>query len=474
MENRVVGYNIDIASTLLPRRYVSPTLVARGGMAEVYRATDSVLGRPVAVKLLSERHSRESEVRTRFEREALTAAQLSGAKHVISVFDVGEHGGRPLIVMEYLDGGTVNDRLVRGRISPAQALEWLDQIAQALDKAHARGIVHRDVKPANLLLDQDGSIHVADFGIASATGLDTLTLPGTVLGTAGYLSPEQARGEPATPASDRYALGVVAFELLTGRRPFAADTPMTEAFAHLNAPVPSAQQVEPELPSGVDRVFARALAKNPDDRPASCGELVSALREALRAESPPTLIESGVPTRRMYAPPRRRPTLLAYVLGLGAIVLAGFVLATVLADGPTDLGARQATTPDRKAVSTPVETAERPSVDGAALNDAGFAHMQAGNYESALPLLRDAVSALQGSGSLTEAFASYNLAFTRFALGRCDGVLGLLDRSERIQGHREEIDDLRGAWDESCAEPAADGRGNGKGNGKGRGKGNDE
>jgi serine/threonine-protein kinase len=368
-----VGYNISIASTLLPRRYASPTLVARGGMAEVYRATDSVLGRPVAVKLLSERHSRDPEVRARFEREAVTAARLFGQRHVISVFDVGAHGGRPLIVMEYLDGGTVHDRLVRGRISREQALDWLEQIAQALDKAHARGIVHRDVKPANLLLDRDGSIHVADFGIASAAGLDTLTLPGTVLGTAGYLAPEQARGEPATPASDRYALGVVAFEFLTGRRPFAADTPMTEAFAHLNAPVPIATEVEPELPSGVDRVFARALAKDPDDRPASCAELVSALREALRAESPPTLIDSGVPTVRMYAPPRRRPASLAYVLGAGAIVLAAFVLAIVLADGPNELGAKA----ERRTstVSTTVETEQPRPVDGAALNDSGFALM---------------------------------------------------------------------------------------------------
>jgi len=208
-------------------------------MGEVYRATDSVLQRPVAVKLLSERYASDPDVRARFEREALTAARLSGARNVITVFDVGEHDDRPYIVMEYVEGGSVHDRLRRGPVRREQALEWLEQTARALDQAHANGVVHRDVKPANLLLDADDNVHVTDFGIASAAGLDTLTLPGTVLGTAGYLSPEQAQGEAATPASDRYALGAVAFELLTGRRPFESETAATEAFAHVNAPVPS-------------------------------------------------------------------------------------------------------------------------------------------------------------------------------------------------------------------------------------------
>ena len=176
-------------------------------MGEVYRATDSVLERKVAVKLLSERHARDEDAHARFRREALSAARLSGAPHVITVFDVGEHGTQPYIVMEYLEGGSVFDRLREGRVPPTLALEWLDQAGQALDRAHAEGIVHRDVKPANLLLDRDGTIVVSDFGIASTSGFDTLTLPGTVLGTAGYLSPEQARGESATAASDRYGLG---------------------------------------------------------------------------------------------------------------------------------------------------------------------------------------------------------------------------------------------------------------------------
>ena len=213
-------------------------MIARGGMGEVYRATDSVLGRTVAVKLLSERHSREPEARARFRREALAAARVSGARNVVTLFDVAEHDGRPLIVMEYVDGGSVHEAVRRGPVARELALEWLEQTAGALDRAHAEGVVHRDVKPANLLLDRDGNAHVSDFGIASTTGVDTVTLPGTVLGTVGYLSPEQARGEPATPASDRYALGVVAFELLTGRRPFASETATTEVLAHLHAPVP--------------------------------------------------------------------------------------------------------------------------------------------------------------------------------------------------------------------------------------------
>ena len=267
-----------IAEDILPSRYTALKLVARGGMGEVYRATDTVLERPVAVKVLSDRYARDSEARTRFKREARAAARLSGELHVITVFDVGEHEERPFIVMEYLEGGSLHDKLSAGRIEPHEALDWLGQAAGALDTAHRRGIVHRDVKPANLLLDRGGSLQVLDFGIASAAGSDALTLPGTVLGTAGYLSPEQARGEPATSASDRYALGVVAFELLTGRRPFAADTTLTEAFAHASAPIPRASAIAPTLNGDVDAVLARALAKDPSRPPQ--------LRRARRGTSP--------------------------------------------------------------------------------------------------------------------------------------------------------------------------------------------
>ena len=279
-------------------------------MGEVYRATDSALQRKVAVKLLSERHARDEDAHARFRREALSAARLSGAPHVITVFDVGEHGTQPYIVMEYLEGGSVSDRLREGGSRPARRSSGSTRQDRRSTGPTPQGIVHRDVKPANLLLDRDGSLVVSDFGIASTAGFDTLTLPGTVLGTAGYLSPEQARGESATAASDRYGLGVVAFELLTDRRPFEGDTAATEAFAHVTAPVPSAERIQPELPDGVDEVLTRALAKSPDDRPATCAELVADLRETFRtAESAPTRV---LPAFRfapeaMPAPPRPRP-----------------------------------------------------------------------------------------------------------------------------------------------------------------------
>ncbi|HSF62653.1 MAG TPA: protein kinase [Gaiellaceae bacterium] len=479
-----------MATDVLPKRYSRPTLVARGGMGEVYRATDSVLERTVAVKLLSDRFAREPESRARFQREALAAARLSGRSDVVTVFDVGEHRGRPLIVMEYLDGGSIFDRLERGEVTREQALEWLTQTAAALDHAHAHGIVHRDVKPANLLLDREGSVRVSDFGIASATGFDTLTLPGMVLGTAGYLSPEQARGEPATPASDRYGFGVVAFELLTGRRPFAGETPATQAFAHLHAEVPSATALDSSLPEAVDAVFARALAKDPAARPATCRELVDGLRAAFafvdgRPEPSdgaltPTLPlhTTDEPTRR--EPPKRSPRRArlpsngATIVLVGVVVLVAGIATATLLDATRDTGtqARRPAANSQTTTSSPGSTAEAPaSPSGAELNDTGFARMQAGDYAAALPPLRDAVLALRGSGSLTEAYASYNLAFTRFALGRCDGVVGLLDRSERIQGDRREIDRLRSEWDARCANADDDARGNGKGNGRGKKKG---
>ncbi len=440
-------------------------------MGEVYRATDTTLGRTVAIKLLAERHSRDPDVRARFTREALAAARLSGEPYVITVFDVGEHDGRPFIVMEYLDGGTVHDELRKGRVDAPQALDWLDQAAAALDAAHRQGVVHRDVKPANLLLDKDGVVRVSDFGIASATGMDTLTLPGTVLGTAGYLSPEQARGELATPASDRYALGVVAFELLTGRRPFAADTPVTEAFGHLNAEVPSAERIAPDLPPGTDAVFSSALAKDPPTRPASAKELVHELRSAFDDAVPPTVVLAEPPQIRIHGHSRWSRRNLAYAgaaLGLALAGLAGAALLGVAGGGGGGGAAERTVTHVRTVVTTTggVSTTPASTGEGAELNREGFARMQVGDYQGALPLLTRAVHDLNGSRTLDEAYADYNLAYTRFALGRCDGVLALLARSQAIQGKRGAIDDLRRRAESACVGGKP---GHGKGKAKGHG-----
>jgi hypothetical protein len=438
-------------------------------MGEVYRATDSILERKVAVKLLSERHSREEEVRARFRREALAAARLSGTPHVITVFDVGEHRKQPFIVMEYLDGGSVHERLRDDeRIPPGQALEWLAQAGLALDRAHAEGVVHRDVKPANLLLDRDGNVVVTDFGIASTTGVDTLTLPGTVLGTAGYLSPEQARGEPATAASDRYALGVVACELLTGRRPYEADTAATEAFAHVNAPVPSAEKIYPELPDGVDEVLEHALAKEPNERPPTAAAFVSELRDAFRGAAAPTRVAALAPVTATAPAPTRpaprtpvpsRPGNRGLVLGAAGFLLAGLVLAALLGaildpDGPKQAAERP------QATVTEMRTETTVRVDAAAAADAGFAFMQDGDYDRARPLLEKAVRVMRGRGTLREAYATYNLAYTRFALGDCRGVLSLLDRSEAVQGRHWEIDELRSQAYDRCV-AGGDGGGGG-------------
>ncbi|HJU49109.1 MAG TPA: serine/threonine-protein kinase, partial [Gaiellaceae bacterium] len=176
----------------LPPRYVSLEMIASGGMADVYRGRDAVLEREVAIKVLGERHADDDELRARFSREAQTAASLSGEPGVITIFDVGEAAGRPFMVMELLPGGSLADRLQAGPIPVAQALGWLEQAGRALDLAHARGIVHRDVKPGNLMLSADGNVSVTDFGIARAAGASPLTATGTIMGTSGYMSPEQA------------------------------------------------------------------------------------------------------------------------------------------------------------------------------------------------------------------------------------------------------------------------------------------
>ena len=319
-----------VETELLPPRYRLPRRIGRGAMGDIYVATDEVLGREVAVKVLADRYAADDAIRQRFKREALAAARLSGEPGAVTIFDVGEWRERPFIVMEHLGGGSLEDRLRRdGAQPPDRALAWLEQAAAALDAAHRHGIVHRDVKPANLLLDDRGQLRVADFGIASAAGFDSMTLTGTVLGTAGYLSPEQAAGERAGPASDRYALAVVAFELLSGHRPFESESATAEAAAHVNAPVPSIAELCEGLPWDVDRVFQRALAKGPRARYGSAREFVAELRSALSHTPAPTAVLAPA------AHSRRRGSV-RYLLPVALLLAAaaiGAIVAALVAGG---------------------------------------------------------------------------------------------------------------------------------------------
>src|SRR3954452_22987553 len=259
-------------SVRLPERYRVTRRIASGGMATVYACEDQVLGRLGAVKVLAPAFAADEDALGGFQREARPAPRVSDHPHVVTIYDIGEHEGVAFIVMEYFPGGTVADRLRADEPIPAPtALAWLDETASALDHAHQAGIVHRDVKPANLLLDGNGRLAVGDFGIARMATDSGMTATGTVLGTAAYLSPEQAVGEPATAASDRYALAVVAFELLTGQRPFAGEHMAAQARAHVEAQPPQASALDPSLPPAVDRVLWRGLDKDPDRRwPTAC------------------------------------------------------------------------------------------------------------------------------------------------------------------------------------------------------------
>jgi eukaryotic-like serine/threonine-protein kinase len=447
---------------ILPPRYRDARPIGAGGMGEIFCATDRELDREVALKVLAERYAQDAPIRARFEREAMAAARLSGTPNIVTIFDVTEHNGRPIIVMEYLSGGSLQEQIAGTPCPPAEALGWLEEAAGALDAAHAAGIVHRDVKPANLLLDGRGHVHVADFGVASAVGMGSLTQTGTILGTAGYLSPEQARGERAGAASDRYALGVVAWELLTGRRPFAAASTTAEALAHVNAAVPSAHAANHALPPELDRVFARALAKSPTARYPTAAEFVGDLRRALDEAAGDTWIEPRRPvTAVTTATPRKSgtdarrwwlPALLVLLLGAGAAVaLLAFGGSSPTTTPTTVRTVTTETTVEQTVTTVPATTAPATSsASGAALNNVGYAKMLAGDYAGALPLLQQAVQKLEGTGSLDEAYAKYNLAYTLLALGQCANVTSLLDQAQAIEGHQKPIDHLRKRADHQC------------------------
>jgi serine/threonine-protein kinase len=309
------------------------------------------------------------------------------------------------------------------------------------------------------LLDRNANVHVADFGIASAAGMDSLTMTGTVLGTAGYLSPEQAQGERATPASDRYSLAVVAFELLSGQRPFDSNSITAEATAHVNAPVPSIASVNRGLPDELEPVFQQAMAKDPAQRFDSAAEFVAAIRAALadaagttRTLRPVAVTAPTSPGPRVPQRPARpsRWAALGGLLALGAI--GGAIAAIVLTNGnskPTAKASAARTVTTVVTQGTTVQTTvpaappapSQASLSGPALNDAGFLKEKAGDYSGALPLLQQAVTKLNGAGFPYEGWANYNLGYTLLQLGRCNEATPYLEAAKQLEPKRHEPQD---------------------------------
>jgi eukaryotic-like serine/threonine-protein kinase len=328
---------------VLSGRYRLESKLGSGGMSTVYLAVDEVLDRQVAIKLLHREISEEADQLERFRREARAAARLSHP-NLVGVIDAGEDDGRPYIVFEYIPGRTLKRRIQEeGRLPIDEAVAYAIEIGRGLTAAHARKLVHRDVKPQNVLIDPDGRAKVTDFGIARSLESKGLTATGRVLGTTDYVSPEQAMGEDVDERSDVYSLGVVLYEMLTGDVPFQAETQVGVAMKHVNEPMPDVQTRRPEVSATVASVVDRATTKDPRDRYGTVAEMVRDLEQTLEVEAArrggtsgeATSVLNSVPAERRRLGGRRR------ISGRGialAIVLIALAAAAVIFASRLDLG----------------------------------------------------------------------------------------------------------------------------------------
>jgi len=329
--------------TVVDNRYSVVRTLGGGGMAKVYLARDEILDRDVALKVLREQFAEDEEFVERFKREAQSVAALSHP-NIVQVYDRGKaEGGASYIAMEYVPGGTLKERISRsGSLDPEAAVSLALQIAEALSAAHDRGIVHRDIKPQNVLLTAGGDAKVADFGIARAASAATISKSNVVLGSASYMSPEQAMGEPAKPKSDLYSLGVVLYEMLTGELPYSAENPVAVSIKHVGEPLRPPRELDPGVPEDLDALVTKLMAKDPQARHESAAELAEDLRR-LRRGHPQTAGDDPGTTQvatRASAPVaargrdrRRMPWILAAILALLALI-GGLALSQGLRDSP--------------------------------------------------------------------------------------------------------------------------------------------
>ncbi|MHB1998812.1 MAG: protein kinase domain-containing protein [Solirubrobacteraceae bacterium] len=368
---------IGIVGTALSGRYRIDAEIGRGGMSTVYRAFDTVLERPVAIKLLHRDVSTDSGHLERFRREARAVAQLSHP-HIVTVIDFGEEraprardGADPYIVFEYVDGETLKALIRRqGRLETTDALAYALEIARALAAAHERMIVHRDVKPQNVLLDQEGTAKITDFGIARTLTEQGITMDGRVLGTTDYVSPEQALGQAVTVQSDVYSLGVVLYEMLIGAVPFRGDTPVVVAMRHVREQVPDVQALRPELSAATAAVVDRATEKDLAERYADMHAMIADLEEALAIEVARAGHAGGEATsvlRTLPAPARRRLPWrlrhpLRWIAGI-ALVVAIVAIVLALAAGNAERGTGVASDVHAQRGLTPVSLAQEAATD---------------------------------------------------------------------------------------------------------------
>ncbi len=280
-------------------RYVIKSEIGRGGMATVFHAYDPRFERDVAIKVLPKEFLHDPQFRARFEREAKTIALLEHPA-IVPVYDFGEEEGQPFIVMRYMSGGSMSERIQQGPISLEETVQLFNRLAPALDAAHAKGIVHRDMKPGNILFDQYGNAFISDFGIARLAQASGTTLTGgNILGTPAYMSPEQIQGEKDVDGrSDIYSMGVILFQMLTGNAPYQSTTPVKVMMMHITEPIPQISQAKKDLPVAIQGVLDKAMAKEPADRYSSTAEMASTLDGILFGTTPPrgsaTMVSPGI------------------------------------------------------------------------------------------------------------------------------------------------------------------------------------